>query len=130
MGGLAFGLVGGFVNGLENGLLGGLAGGLVVGPASSKVWPSSLAAAQLAQQWHTPVRLIRFLDDAHERNVLRTLGPVYQFRHGRLQDQLAAPTREMATPQAASKLTSTPAAAADHEIKLRRSDRRQSILCH
>jgi hypothetical protein len=40
-------------------------------------------------RWHTPLRLMNFLDDAHERNVLRTVGPVYQFRHARLQDRLA-----------------------------------------
>jgi hypothetical protein len=32
---------------------------------------------------------MRFLDDARERNVLRTVGPAYQFRHARLQDRLA-----------------------------------------
>jgi hypothetical protein len=32
---------------------------------------------------------MRFLNDAHERGVLRTVGPVYQFRHARLQDRLA-----------------------------------------
>jgi len=44
---------------------------------------------QLAMRWHTPLRLVKFLDDAHKRNVLRTVGPVYQFRHARLQDRLA-----------------------------------------
>jgi hypothetical protein len=33
---------------------------------------------------------MRFLEDARSRNVLRTVGPVYQFRHARLQDRLAA----------------------------------------
>jgi hypothetical protein len=33
---------------------------------------------------------MRFLEDARERGVLRTVGPVYQFRHARLQDLLAA----------------------------------------
>jgi hypothetical protein len=43
---------------------------------------------------------MRFLEDARERGVLRTVGPVYQFRHARLQDRLAkqpanfAPTDE------------------------------------
>jgi hypothetical protein len=32
---------------------------------------------------------MRFLDDARERGVLRTVGPLYQFRHSRLQDRLA-----------------------------------------
>ncbi|MFI6358668.1 hypothetical protein ACIBJF_40075 [Streptomyces sp. NPDC050743] len=30
-----------------------------------------------------------FLDDAHRRGVLRQAGAVYQFRHARLQEQLA-----------------------------------------
>ncbi len=38
---------------------------------------------------HTPLHLMAFPEDAHERNVLRTVGPVYQFRHARLQDRLA-----------------------------------------
>jgi hypothetical protein len=71
------------------GLVGVLVGGLVVGLGNSQVWSSSLAAVQLAMRWHTPVRLMGFLDDAHKRNILRTVGPVYQFRHARLQDRLA-----------------------------------------
>jgi hypothetical protein len=75
--------------GLAAGLVGGLVLGLVIGLAGSNVWRSSLSTVQLAKQWHTPINLIGFLDDARERNVLRTVGPVYQFRHARLQDRLA-----------------------------------------
>jgi hypothetical protein len=67
---------------------------LLVYPQS---WSSSLAFAQLAVSDRTPVRLMRFLEDARSRSVLRTVGPVYQFRHARLQDRLAA--REPATGQ-------------------------------
>ena len=56
---------------------------------SPEAWSSSLAFAQLAVSDRTPVRLMRFLEDARSRNVLRTVGPVYQFRHARLQDRLA-----------------------------------------
>lgn len=70
---------------------------------------------QVTRQWHTPIHLMGFLDDARERNVLRTVGPAYQFRHARLQDRLAAATKVMVPPQAASRPTSTPAATADHE---------------
>jgi hypothetical protein len=31
---------------------------------------------------------MNFLEDAHQRGILRTVGPVYQFRHARLQDRL------------------------------------------
>jgi hypothetical protein len=123
--GLMVGLTGRLVIGFEGGLVvgpaaalafagAGLAFGLVAGTASSTVWHASLAAAQLARHWHTPLHLMRFLEDARERNVLRTVGPVYQFRHARLQDRLAAATTDRAAPQAAGRPTSTPAAAADH----------------
>lgn len=36
-----------------------------------------------------PLRLMRFLADAHRRAVLRQAGAVYQFRHASLQDNLA-----------------------------------------
>ena len=36
-----------------------------------------------------PLRILRSLDDARARNVLRQAGPTYQFRHARLQDRLA-----------------------------------------
>jgi len=39
-----------------------------------------------------PWQLPGFLDDAHRRGVLRQVGAVYQFRHARLQDRLAATT--------------------------------------
>lgn len=99
--GLAFGLVVGFMGGpaigLTVGLTAGLAAGLTLGPAAgfmySMTWPASLAFAQLAARRRTPLRLMRFLEDARNRNVLRTVGPVYQFRHARLQDRLAGQDR-------------------------------------
>jgi hypothetical protein len=75
---------------LENGLGFGLGFGLILGLISFQTWASALVFIQLAGRWHTPMRLMRFLDDACERNVLRRVGPVYQFRHARLQDRLAA----------------------------------------
>jgi hypothetical protein len=36
-----------------------------------------------------PLRLMRFLDDAHRLGLLRAVGPTYQFRHAELQDHLA-----------------------------------------
>jgi hypothetical protein len=67
----------------------GIVGGIAFAQARSDIYHVSLASAQLAIRWRTPVRLMRFLDDAHSRNVLRTVGPSYQFRHARLQDRLA-----------------------------------------
>ena len=80
------------------GLVAGLVAGLLVGLVYPQSWSSSLAFAQLAVSDRTPVRLMRFLEDARSRSVLRTVGPVYQFRHARLQDRLAA--REPATGRA------------------------------
>jgi hypothetical protein len=100
--GLAIGIVAGLVSGLVTGVAAGLLPGLLVGPAAglltgliagfaiSQAWPTALTAAQLARRWHTPLHLRDFLEDARERNVLRTAGPAYQFRHARLQDRLAA----------------------------------------
>ena len=71
------------------GLVVGLLTGVGIHLATSPTWSSALAMAQLAREWDTPVRLMKFLDDAGERGVLRTVGPAYQFRHARLQDRLA-----------------------------------------
>ena len=68
----------------------GLAAGLVLGLVGSACRSSSLAFLQLARSNHTPARMMRFLEDAHNRDVLRTVGPLYQFRHARVQDRLAA----------------------------------------
>jgi hypothetical protein len=88
--GLTSGLTSGLIGGLVAGLVAAIVSGLVAGFGISHAWPTTLAAAQLAMRWHTPMHLMNFLDDARERNVLRTVGPVYQFRHARLQDRLTA----------------------------------------
>jgi hypothetical protein len=97
MAGLVVGLFVGFVIGLSAALVAGfmvgLVFGLVSGLAYPKTWAASLAFAQLARRQHTPVRLMRFLEEARKRDVLRTVGPVYQFRHARLQDRLAGQAR-------------------------------------
>jgi hypothetical protein len=79
----------GFVVALATGRATGLGVELATGLAYPETWAASLAFVQLARRWHTPVRLMRFLEDARQREVLRTVGPVYQFRHARLQDRLA-----------------------------------------
>lgn len=116
--GLVIGLVGGLVVGLALGLalefgaglnsrygltlviwaVVGLTLGLAVGFIAAEVWPASLAFWQLSRRWDTPVRLMPFLEDACQRDVLRTVGPVYQFRHSRLQDRLANPARTPVRP--------------------------------
>ena len=57
-------------------------------------WPQWLIARSwLALRGHLPFRLMAFLDDAHERGVLRQAGPFYQFRHIELQHHLGARSR-------------------------------------
>jgi hypothetical protein len=91
--GVAFGMGGGHNDGVMTGvtaaITGGVAIGLAVGLMAPATWSASLAFVQLARLWHTPPRMMRLLEDAHQRGVLRTVGPVYQFRHARLQDRLA-----------------------------------------
>jgi hypothetical protein len=50
---------------------------------------ATVAFVQLSRAGLGPVRMLRFLQDARARHVLRAVGPVYQFRHARLQDRLA-----------------------------------------
>jgi hypothetical protein len=83
--GLEYGIPVGLVYGLADGLVAGLGSGLV----SSATWTTALANAQLQRRDKAPARLLRFLDDARQRQILRTVGPVYQFRDARLQDRLA-----------------------------------------
>lgn len=95
---LGLGGAGGHVAGLVSTIVWVLVFGLVFGLLFPRTWTVSLTFAQLAVRRHTPARLLRFLDDARQRDVLRTVGPVYQFRHARLQDRLAG----RATPKGAA----------------------------
>lgn len=92
-GALAFGPAAGFVGGIGTGLTLGLLNGLGVGIAFtfavSQAWLVTLGFIFLSCAGLLPRRGLHFLEDARERGVLRTVGSVYQFRHARLQDQLA-----------------------------------------
>lgn len=81
--GLAAGATAGLVFGCAFGPRLGLGGGWL-----------NLAAARIsiAVRGCLPWRLMRFLDDAYRRGVLRQVGAKYQFRHARLQDYLARAT--------------------------------------
>ena len=95
------------------GLAGALAGGQVFPAATNAVQPVVAGvcfglgigmAVLVTRAWGTyfvhhawlaatgrlPWRLMHFLDDAHRRGVLRQTGGVYQFRHARVQERLAA----------------------------------------
>lgn len=99
-GGVAYGMAAAAVGGLVfprastpfAGLLAGTMFGIAVGCTFlvSRAWGSFVIAyAWLAAQGKLPLRLMPFLADAHRRGVLRQAGAVYQFRHARLQDNLA-----------------------------------------
>jgi hypothetical protein len=80
--------------GLATGLLFGVWSGiafLIFGTTASDdaaCSPAALAFVQMRRADEGPLRMIRFLEDARDRSVLRTAGPVYQFRHIRLQNRL------------------------------------------
>lgn len=100
--GLVYGLTDGLTSGPSDGLVYGLTAGLVVGIGSALVssasWATMLTGAQLQRRGQAPARLLPFLDDARQRQILRTVGPVYQFRNARLQNRLP---RAENTPQRA-----------------------------
>ncbi|MGP3916411.1 NACHT domain-containing protein [Nonomuraea sp. 10N515B] len=90
-----FGLLGAVVGGLVFRPVGGLACGLVSGllvglwVGDHHAWLlGKISMWRLAWRGDAPSRLITFLDDAHRLGLLRSVGPVYQFRHAQLQDHL------------------------------------------
>ncbi|MBT2510591.1 NACHT domain-containing protein [Streptomyces sp. ISL-98] len=90
VGWLAFGLALGFLSGLANALVGGFVWGFVV-RLSMDAWGRWLILSRiwLPMTGRLPRALIAFLDDAHQRGMLRQVGSVYQFRHARLQNHFA-----------------------------------------
>jgi hypothetical protein len=95
--GAAFGLVSALLSGrvagpgrvLPFGLVFGLGLGLVLG--FGVAWITFIfTRCWCGIRGELPFRTMRFLDDAHQRGVLRQVGAEYQFRHIRLQDHLAS----------------------------------------
>jgi hypothetical protein len=88
----------------------GTAAGLVFGLVSAlgfivatTAWPRwELTCGSLALRQRLPWQLMSFLQDAHNRGVLRQTGAVYQFRHLELQHRLAS--RPSAPPTATNNL--------------------------
>ncbi|WP_176960205.1 NACHT domain-containing protein [Lentzea jiangxiensis] len=73
----------------ELGLLTGIVLAVVVAVGSGAPWVRFRAAqALLALRGRLPWRVIRFLEDAHRREVLRQSGGSYQFRHDLVQAHL------------------------------------------
>lgn len=88
--GFTFGQAKGTTAGLFVGAVGGLSlsFGFVLGTAWA--WYQAVRC-WLAFRGKVPLRLMRFLKDAHRRGILRQTGSVYQFRHITLQNYLARP---------------------------------------
>lgn len=73
---------------LAIGVLGALASAVWLWSVST-TWRTCCRQVEMAVRFRTPLRMRRFLEDARERQVLRTSGPVYQFRHDLLRQHLA-----------------------------------------
>jgi hypothetical protein len=87
--GFKLGFRAGFMTVLGAVISGGLLG-LLYAAAYSVSWSTTLAWFQLRLNRQIPaVDLMSFLEDARDRDVLRTVGAAYQFRHATLQDRLA-----------------------------------------
>ncbi|GIG93188.1 NACHT domain-containing protein [Plantactinospora endophytica] len=86
--GIAFGMWYGFGRGLTIGVTVGVATGIAMSLSYVRTWDARLAFVQIWLAGDGPVRSMEFFEDAHRRGVLRTVGPVYQFRHARLRDRL------------------------------------------
>lgn len=67
----------------------GFLAGFVLGLNFPETWTLSLASLQLAIQQHTPRKLMWFLHDSQQRDILCATGPFYRFQYTRLQDFLA-----------------------------------------
>lgn len=87
--GIAFGLGVGPWPGVGAGSVAGLMVGL--GVSTMTAWGRWVVLARiwLPLTGRAPWAMIAFLDDAHQRGVLRQAGAIYQFRHARIQTQLA-----------------------------------------
>lgn len=95
---VVFALKGGLVIGWAFGLAFGVPFAIRAG--SPYAWSAFLTFVQLKREGQGPHEMLHFLEDARERGILRTAGPVYQFRHARLQDLLAG-ARDASRPRAA-----------------------------
>ncbi|MDT0329365.1 NACHT domain-containing protein [Nocardiopsis lambiniae] len=101
--GMLFGALGGsgvdvlfsFFPGLESStwlsVVSGALGGAMIGLVAPNPWLGyCIGLTALVVSRRMPLRLSRFLEDAHRAGLLRQVGVVYQFRHERLRDHLAS----------------------------------------
>jgi hypothetical protein len=105
--GAAFGIAVWVTMGLASGIAVGVASGIAVGVTSGiaagatadiNFFLPACVAFVIVRRSGGPARMLGFLEDARRRGVLRTAGPVYQFRHARLQDLLASQAPSLKLP--------------------------------
>lgn len=70
-------------------IMSGIALGMAVLLVYPATWQVTLANTQMWYRGESPAHFLRFLEDARDRQILRTVGQIYQFRHSRLQDRLS-----------------------------------------
>ncbi|WP_326641303.1 hypothetical protein OIE67_16805 [Nonomuraea fuscirosea] len=80
-------------NGLVYGLTPAFIGGFVYGLVSGHHHAWLACELTLLTQRRLPRKLIPFLDDMHRLGLLRSVGPLYQFRHAELHNHLARTAR-------------------------------------
>jgi NACHT domain len=90
---IGFGVTTGVAIGIAYGLAYGIT--LAIGYRSAGLTTPAFPTFLIARLWlaarrELPWSLMTFLEDAHRRGVLRQQGAVFQFRHGTLQEHLAA----------------------------------------
>ncbi|MFF4086917.1 NACHT domain-containing protein [Streptomyces nigra] len=100
--GVLFGLLSGALFGVALGLVGDVRAGVAFGLVAGLYAAAALGMGKAAWGWFAyarwwlflhsrmPLRMIRFMRDAHRRGVLRQVGAVWQFRHIDLQRRLAS----------------------------------------
>jgi hypothetical protein len=91
--GASAGWVGGVRAGLGTGACFALLATLMAALARNVGVVTAYAMVELALTKGTPLRLMAFLEDARRRNILRAVGPVYQFRHNLLLEHFAGPQK-------------------------------------
>jgi len=96
--GLGVGIGAALSLGVERGVLIGVASAMGAGVAGA-VTASQVAAFRVVMvplffRGRAPRRPMAFLADAYERQILRQVGTIYQFRHAELQDYLSSRPEE------------------------------------
>src|SRR5262249_41260333 len=105
----------------------GVFGAVLLGAGSPWV-PYTVARLWIALWGHLPWRLMRFLDDAHDRGILRQAGAVYQFRHARLQEHLAGEWAHFGPPRLIRWLVEARIRSSPQSHRSRRHSRRNAIV--